>query len=149
MCELCHAHNARLVKFLAFELVGYFNLAHITESYFRAASITPSQTNDLLKCILQMLSEFCLRESVRDSARFEMILKPVYNQAEVLQCWSMLSDTAYSSVVVDRFCAGADYLYAFASRGTDRGLLMIVLKSAGKILFTTLFYSFILPFIKC
>lgn len=132
MCELCHAHNARLVKFLAYELVGYFNLAHITENYFRAASITPSQTNDLLKCILQMLCEFCLRESVRgDAAKFETILRPVYNQAEILQCWSMLSDTAYSSVVVDRFCTCADYLYAFASRGTDRGLIMVVLKSAG------------------
>lgn len=135
MCELCHAHNVRLVKFLAYELVGFFSLARITEAYLRAASITPSQTNDLLKCILQMLTEFCLRDPVRESPKFEMVLRPVYNQAEVLSCWSMLSDTAYASVLVDRFSTRADYLYAFASRGTDRGLLMVVLKSAGKFTF--------------
>lgn len=135
MSELCHAHtNSRLVKHLAYELVAYFNLTHITESYFRAASITPMQINDLLRCVLHTLSEFCLRESVRESSRFECALRPVYSQAEVLQCWSMLSDDAYASVVLDRFCVSADYLYAFASRGTDRGLLMIVLKAAGSIL---------------
>lgn len=52
----------------------------------------------------------------------------------------MLSDAAYSSVVIERFCAAADYSYAFASRGTDRGLLMMLLKAAGML---TLFRRFI------
>lgn len=89
------------------------------------------QMNDLLKCILACLSEFCLRESVRESSKFEALLRPIYNQAEVLQCWSMLSDTSYSSVLTDRFSVYADHLYAFATRGTDRGMLMVLLKAAG------------------
>lgn len=131
MSELCAAQNTRLVKHLAYDLVCYFNLARIAESYLCAPAITPMQINDLLKAILQTLSEFCLRDAVRESSRFELVLRPVYNQAEVLQCWSMLSDAAYSSVVIERFCAAADYSYAFASRGTDRGLLMMLLKAAG------------------
>lgn len=130
--ELCYSKNTRLIKHIAFDLVCYFDLNRITDSYFRQVQITPVQINDLLKCLLQVLAEFCLRDAVRESNKFDSLLRPVYNQAEVLQCWSMLSDTSYSCVVLDRFCPDADYVYAFASRGTDRGLLMNLLKSAAE-----------------
>jgi hypothetical protein len=132
MSELCWAPNTRLVKFLAYDLVSYLDLSRISESYFRKMEIMPMQINDLLKCWLQLLTEFCLRDNVRESAQFDTLLRPIYNQAEVLQCWSMLSDTSYSDVVMQRFCALADYRYAFASRGVDRGLLINILKSSAE-----------------
>lgn len=132
MSELCTVPNGQLVKFIAFNLVCYFDLNRITENYFRKVEIKPIQINDLLKCILQLLADFCLRDSVRESSKFEDLLRPIYNQAEVLQCWSMLSDTSYASVVLERFLPTADYRYAFASRGTDRGLLMNLLKSSAE-----------------
>lgn len=89
------------------------------------------------QCWLQLLTEFCLRNSIRESEKFQSQLRPIYHQAEVLQCWSMLSDVSFAEVVTGRFCALADYQYAFASRGTDRGLLINLLKSASE------FYSFV------
>lgn len=121
MNEICWSANPRQIKFLAFDLVAYLDLAKISESFFRKQEIMPQQINDLLKCWLQLLTEFCLRDCVRESNQFDTLLKPVYNQAEFLQCWSMLSDTSYSEVVMNKFCASADYHYAFASRGTDKG----------------------------
>jgi hypothetical protein len=132
MMELCLAPNSRLVRYLAFDIVSYLDFNLICESYFRKMEIMPMQINDLLKCWLQLLAEFCLRDSIRESNQFDGLLRPIYNQAEVLQCWSMLSDTSYSDVVLNRFCQIADYHYAFATRGTDRGLLMNLLKSAGE-----------------
>ena len=48
----------------------------------------------------------------------------------------MLSDTSYADVLMNRFCARADHHYAFASRGTDRGLLISLLKASAE--FTSL-----------
>ena len=132
MMELCLAPNSRLIRYLAFDIISYLDFNLICESYFRKMEIMPIQINDLLKCWLQLLTEFCLRDSIRESTQFDGLLRPIYNQAEVLQCWSMLSDTSYSDVVLNRFCQVADYHYAFATRGTDRGLLMNLLKSAGE-----------------
>ncbi|CAF0782953.1 unnamed protein product [Brachionus calyciflorus] len=132
MCEISSNPITRPLKFLAFNIVCYFDLNKITDSYFRQPEIKPIQINDLLRCFLQLLTEFCLRDSIRESDRFDTLLRPVYNQAEVLQCWSMLSDNSYSSIVMERFLPSADYRYVFASRGTDRGLLMILLKSAAE-----------------
>jgi hypothetical protein len=132
MSELCLAQNTHLVKHLAFDLVSYLDLNRISESYFRKAEIQPMQINDLLKCWLQLLTEFCLRDSIRESSKFDSMLRPVYNQAEVLQCWSMLSDTSYAEVVMQRFTVCADYRYAFASRGLDRGLLINILKASAE-----------------
>ena len=132
MSELCLAPNHRLVKYLAFDVVAYLDLNRISESFFRKSEIQPMQINDLLKCWLQLLTEFCLRDSVRESSKFDAMLRPVYNQAEVLQCWSMLSDTSYAEVVIQRFSACADYRYAFASRGLDRGLLINILKASAE-----------------
>ena len=120
MNEICWSANTRQLKFLAFDIVAYLDLARITESYFRKLEIMPQQINDLLKCWLQLLTEFCLRDSIRESQQFDTLLRPVFNQAEVLQSWSMLSDTSYMDVVMNKFCPSADYHYVFASRGTDR-----------------------------
>ena len=89
MSELCLAQNNRLVKHLAFDVVAHLDLNRISESFFRKSEIQPMQINDLLKCWLQLLTEFCLRDSIRESPLFDSMLRPVYNQAEVLQCWSM------------------------------------------------------------
>jgi hypothetical protein len=132
MMELCFAPNNRLIKYLAFDIVSYLDFNLISENYFRKMEIMPIQINDLLKCWLQLLTEFCLRDNIRESNQFDDLLRPIYNQAEVLQCWSMLSDTSYKDVVLNRFCQFADYHYAFATRGTDRGLLMNLLKSSGE-----------------
>jgi hypothetical protein len=134
MSELCTANNVKLVRMLAFDVVAHLDLGKICDSFFRRLEVTPMQINDMLKCWLQMLAEFCLREGVREASGslFDSLLRPIYNQAEVLQCWSMLSDTSYSDVIMQRFCIVADQRYAFASRGTDRGLLMSLLKSAAE-----------------
>jgi len=113
-------------------LVAYLDMGGIIESYFKKEEIKPIQINDLLKCWLHLLTEFCLRDSIRESPKFESMLRPIYSQAEILECWSMLSDESYSDVVINRFCQIADFRYAFASRGTDRGLLMNLLKSSAE-----------------
>jgi hypothetical protein len=136
LSELCSSTNTNILKYLAYDLVALLDFNRITESYFRQNSILPVQINDLLKTCLQLLCEFCLRDSIRESNQFDAIMRPIYNQIEMLQCWSMLSDTNYSDVIMNRFCSGADYQYAFASRGTERGLLVNILKSAAE------FYSF-------
>ncbi len=132
--ELCANSNTntRALKFIAFNLVNYLDLAKLTDAYIRNPNVTPIQMNDLLMCILNLLTEFCLRDQIRESSVFERTLRPVYNQAEVLPHWSMLSDNSYASVVLDKFCAHADYRYALASRGTERGLLINLLKSAAE-----------------
>lgn len=132
MNEICWSANARQLKFLAFDIVSYLDLPRISESYFRRQEVLPQQINDFLKCWLQLLTEFCMRDSIRESKQFDTRLRPVFNQAEILQSWSMLSDTSYSDVIMNRFCPAADYHYAFASRGTDRGLLMNLLKSSAE-----------------
>ncbi|RNA18051.1 ectopic P granules 5 -like protein [Brachionus plicatilis] len=137
MAEISSNQAPEPLKYLAFNLVCFFDLSKITDSYFRQPEIKPIQINDLLKCILQLLAEFCLRDSIRESDSFDALLRPVYNQAEVLQYWSMLSDNSYSNIVLDRFLPLADYRYAFASRGVEKGLLMMVLKSAAE------FYSLV------
>ncbi len=124
--------NFRILKFLAYNLVIYLDFTRLTETYIRNVQISPSQMNDLLKCFLSLLSEFCLRDSIRESANFEKSLKPIYNQAEILPHWSMLSDESYASVLLEKFCPNADYKYAMATRGTERGLLINVLKSAAE-----------------
>ncbi len=132
MNELCWTNNLRLIKFLAFDVVAYLDLNKISENYFCKQEIMPQQINDLLKCWLQLLTEFCLRDAVRDSPQFERLLRPIYNQAEILQCWSMLSDTSYADVVLNKFVTIADHHYAFASRGTDKGLLLNLLKASAE-----------------
>jgi len=130
--ELCSSSNDKLITFIAFDLVAYLDMGGIIESYFKKEEIKPIQINDLLKCWLHLLTEFCLRDSIRESPKFESMLRPIYSQAEILECWSMLSDESYSDVVINRFCQIADFRYAFASRGTDRGLLMNLLKSSAE-----------------
>jgi hypothetical protein len=133
LSELCSSINTKLITFIAFDLVAYLDMPGIIESYFKKEEIKPIQINDLLKCWLQLLTEFCLRDSIRESSsQFDTMLRPIYSQAEQLECWSMLSDASYSDVVIQRFCQLADYRYAFASRGTDRGLLMNLLKSSAE-----------------
>ena len=132
MSEMASSPAIEPLKHLAFSLVCFFDLSKITDSYFRQPEIKPIQINDLLRCLLQLLTEFCLRDAIRESDNFDAQLRPVYNQAEVLQCWSMLSDNSYSDIVLDRFLPSADYRYAFASRGLEKGLLMMVLKSAAE-----------------
>lgn len=134
--EICllPTSNVRVLKFLAFNLITYLDLSHLTDSYIHNVNVTPAQVNDLLKCLLNLLTEFCLRDQIRDSTQFDKLLRPVYNQAEALPHWSLLSDTSYSEVVIDRFCQNAqvDYRFVLASRGTERGLLINLLKSAAE-----------------
>ena len=132
MNELCWSDNPRLIKFLAFDVVAHLDLHKISESYFRKQEIMPQQINDLLKCWLQLLADFGLRDSIRESAQFSTLLRPVFNQAEILQCWSMLSDTAYADVVLNKFATLADHTYALSSRGTDKGLLLNLFKASAE-----------------
>jgi hypothetical protein len=59
-------------------------MSHIIESYFKIEEINPIQINDLLKCWLHLLTEFCLRDSIRETTKFQTQLKPIYAQAETL-----------------------------------------------------------------
>ena len=149
MGELCLTPNPRLLKYMAFELVAHLDLHRISESFFRQSDIKPMQINDLLKCWLQLLVEFCLRDSIRESPLFEATLRPVFNQAEVLPCWSMLSDASYAEVVTQRFAALADHTYALASRGLARGLCVNVLKAAAEFYAPTALSCFSSPKRRC
>ena len=83
LAAMCVSGSARQLKFLAFDLVAHLDLARISESYFRRAEVLPQQINDFLKCWLHLLTEFCMRDSIRESKQFDTRLRPVFNQAEV------------------------------------------------------------------
>ena len=113
LAELCSTPSScassKSLKFVAYELTARLHLGRICESYFRRVDVSPAHINDFLKCLLQLLAECCVRDSVRESSQFEPLLRPVYNQTEILACWSMLTDASYAQVVLDRFALHADH----------------------------------------
>jgi hypothetical protein len=50
LSELCSSINTKPITFIAFDLVAYFDMPGIIESYFKKEEIKSIQINDLLKC---------------------------------------------------------------------------------------------------